>query len=286
MNWYIYIFLSKIFDSTTTLIGKSIFNSHKISPISLWMLNCYIAGFFTLLFGLTQPTFGLIPGHSIPWLSIFIMMILYGFGSVFFYIAIEMIDASKMAIISASSTVFAILSCVIFLNESLNTLQYIGGTIILLGIIVTTISKSKIKFGKGEIYALIGSALFGLQTANDKILLRDFGSNYYLFIAFLLPPLLISVFYFKHARGIPTTLKTIGLPLMLVYGFAFAIQAILFYIGLNLTNSVSLLVILNLSGRVLTVILSILILKETRFLWQKIIGTGIVIVGLLVLALK
>ena len=283
MPWYLFIATSKIFDTLNTLQARSIFSSRKIRAISFTILNSLFSGTFTLIYALTQPNFGLLPGQSIPWWNLILMMILYGFGSAFYYNAFEHIEASKVAIISAAATIFSILSSVILLNDTLIPIQYLGGFIVLIGIVVTNIKKSKFQFGKGELFCLIGAACFGAETANDKLMMGSFGVNFYLVLAYFIPMVMLLLVYPKDRKELPSTLKAFGVKNILIYTVMFALQGILFFVGLNLASSTSMVIFVSLAGRVLTVVLSILILKEHTNLWQKILGTAIVVLGLYVL---
>ena len=202
------------------------------------------------------------------------MMFLYGFGSVSFYKSFSYVEASKISILSSIGTIAALISSTILLGEKLQPIQYIGGIIVLAGIIITSIKKTKFSFGKGELFCLLGSAAFGAEIANDKVLMGSFGVYFYLVVAYLLPALLLILVFSKDAKAIPSTL---------IYTALFFMQAILFFIGLNISTSASLVIILNLAGRVLTVALAILILKEHDYLWQKIAGTAIVVLGLIII---
>ena len=283
MSWYLYIVFSKIFDSFCTLLARSVFSKVKINAVTFNIIIDLIAGAYTIIYGLTQPNFGLLPGQSVPWLNLILMMFLYGFGSVSFYKSFSYVEASKISILSSIGTIAALISSTILLGEKLQPIQYIGGIIVLAGIIITSIKKTKFSFGKGELFCLLGSAAFGAEIANDKVLMGSFGVYFYLVVAYLLPALLLILVFSKDAKAIPSTLKAFGKKNILIYTALFFMQAILFFIGLNISTSASLVIILNLAGRVLTVALAILILKEHDYLWQKIAGTAIVVLGLIII---
>jgi drug/metabolite transporter (DMT)-like permease len=283
MPWYIFITISKLFDTTCIIFAKKVLNATRINPISFAISFQFVSGLIVGTFGIFTPEFRILPGKDFPWLNIILMVFLYSFSNVYYYKALEKVEASKSTIILTTSSIFAILTSYFFLGERLSIAQYIGGLIVFFGVIIATLEKMKIHIGQGELYLLFCAFCWGVELINDKFIMGSLGIYLFLFLGYTMPALLMMMLYNKETKLIPETVKILGKNKFIIYCLLQLSQSIFFYWGMNATESAGLVVILNLASKILTIFASIFILKETKNLWQKIFGIIIVIIGLYIL---
>ena len=137
----------------------------------------------------------------------------------------------------------------------------------------------------GEIFALTAAVLFGLANTNDRFLVQAFDSYSYVIIGFLLPAIFITGIYPKKILGIGSMFKEkLFLPKLAILCFLYGFAAVTFFQALQITTNSSQLFSINALSGILTVILSIIFLKEYEFIPRKIIGAALSLVGLLLVS--
>jgi DME family drug/metabolite transporter len=283
MPWYFFITISKLFDTAGTLFAKKTLNDPKIKPISFAIGTQLTAGLILGTFGLMTNNLNMLPGKDFPWINILLMTFLYSFSNVYYYRALEKVEASKSSIILTTSSIFAIITAYIFLGDRLTTIQYVGGLIVFFGVIIATLEKMKVHIGQGELYLFFCAFCWGVELINDKFIIGSLGTYLFLFLGYTLPALLMIVLYNKEARKIPETIKILKYWKFILYCLLQLGQSLFFYWGMEVCANSSLLIILNLASKILTIAAAVLILKETKNLWQKFIGIIIVVIGLYIL---
>ncbi|MDD3647075.1 MAG: DMT family transporter [Candidatus Dojkabacteria bacterium] len=278
--WPIYIALSKTFDSFATIVQKKILRSDDTHPITFAIVFQFITGLLIGAFGILIGDFGMkANGEFRPW-NILIMLILYGFGNIFYFRSLKVIDASKFVVISGSTSIFTIITSVLFLKEKLEVPQIIGASFIFLGVLVVNLKKMKLSFGKGEFLALLGAAFFGFEVTNDKYLLSDMKLYLFLTLGFSACAAFVALFYIRELKYAKAILGKDGIFKFLLFCILYALQAIFFFQALDMSDSSSLVVIINTAGRIITVVLSIIFLKELDNILQKFLGVIFVVAGL------
>lgn len=283
MSWQMIMFGSVLLTSTATLVQKVLLKDDKSYPIAfsiLFQLSiALLIGLFGFLFeDMKFPNlYPLLP-------NLCLLTIAYGLGSMFMFKALKETDASKFSIIFSSRVILAVVLSSILLHQGLGYKQLIGAIFILISVVLVVARKEKFRLDKGDLYAYISAILFGLEVVNDKFLLQFLPTYPFITIAFLLPALLMlairpaEISHFKYFLGKATFIKT------LIFCIIYALGAVAYFTSLKLTTNISQAVMINMTTVVVTVILAIILLKETSFLKRKLLGALLSFIGLVLVS--
>src|SRR5258708_15235402 len=268
--------------SLTTLLQKVLLKGTQSKPISYAIVYQLLSGTLILLLGLVlgQITFLHIMKS---WISILITVFLLAFGNLFIFKSLKTIEASKYTVVFSTRLFFTILASSFLLSELLSFKQLIGAVGIFIGVVIVSWKSRNITFGKGEFFALLAAICFGLNNTNAGYVLRSLDVYTYLSLALVVPALLLSIIYPKEIQYIPHFLekKMFGkLFLLCVFN---TLANIAFFTALKIHHYASQLTAVNLISIILTVILSIILLRERSNFYQKLIGTIVTFLGLLLL---
>lgn len=108
-----------------------------------------------------------IPDLSQIWINVLLMALLYGLANVSVFKALKLTDASRFGVIFQSKNLFAIIGTSLIFKEMLTTKQWIGALLLITGVVIVSLNKTKFKLDKGSILALLAGLLFG--AANQMI---------------------------------------------------------------------------------------------------------------------
>jgi drug/metabolite transporter (DMT)-like permease len=282
MSWQLILLLSLFLSSLSVLFEKRIHNIQESNPITFAIIFQFFSGFLIFLFGLftNQLKFGSLIAI---WPNLILMTLLYGFGNIFYFRGLKQTEASVFTIVANSSSIFTIIGATVFLKQYLSGRQLFGVFLIFTSILLVNQIKGKIKLTKGLIYALLGASTFGFAVTNDKYIIGDFSVYAYLSIAFILPSLLMMIVYSKELKHLPFFLKPDVISKFLPFCLFYASQSILYFTALKMTTNTSQFGGIDLLGGILTVIMSIFLLKEHQNLLIKIISAIISFFGLMLI---
>lgn len=281
MTWQIFIAVSVLTYSIAVIVQKLLLKE-KTDPMAFSI-------FFQLLTGLIIGVFGYITtGLRIPNLqplliNLILMATLYAGANIFIFKALQKIDASEFTIIFSSRSLFTILASSLLIHEGLTGIQILGTLLIIVSVVLVTIKSTKFSLSRFELFALLGAIGFGLATTNDRFILRHVELYSYVFIAFIVPALVTipifpkSISNMKIFFTLPLGAKMLGLCII------YAISALTFFMALQASNNSSQIASLNLTSIIITVILSIIILKENKNIIRKIAGSILTAAGVLLL---
>jgi len=282
MSWQLLTGLTIIFTSVATSLQKVLMKDEKTDPATSAIFYQIIMMFFIglLMFLTRQVNFTGID-RVIP--NLLIMTLLIGGFYLFIFKALKLIDVSEFIVILSLRPLFTIITSTLFLNEGLNIKQFIGVIAILISVILVSLHKIKLGFGKGELYALLAAACLGFANTNDRYVLLSISLLPYILLSAILPAVFLTVTNIKKLPLIKSFFEFSVLKKMLfmaVFQFASTLTLLkAFQIGNN-SSQISSLTEINV---VLTVLIGIVLLREHENIYRKLLGSGISLVGLLLL---
>jgi drug/metabolite transporter (DMT)-like permease len=281
MTWQLFILISVLFGSTSTLLKRVILIDDRSHP------KAYSA-FFQIFTGLLIGLFGFITtdmsyaGFQSILFNLALMILLYGFGNVFIFQALKALEASKFTIIFSTRVLFTILASTLILRERLLPQHLLGAILIFIGVLlVNDKSLKKLAFSKTEGIGLLAAASFGLANTNSRFILQTLDLYPFLFIAFVLPGVFIALIYPRIVGQMKVFLNKKIMSKMLIMSIVYALGAIAFFSSLKLAPTSSQVVSLNLTSVIVTVLLAIIFLKERKNLVQKLFAASVSFAGLL-----
>jgi transporter family protein len=285
MPWQFFAALNIVFFSFSTLLQRILIKESKSRPITYTIFFNVFTGTVVLLIGLFAriPIFQTIPLSLVVLLLLSIF--LYAFGNLFIFKALKETEASKFTIIYASRVLFTIFVAILFLNETFGIREVMGTLLVFAGIILVSKTSKKIEFNKGDFYGIIAAMFIGFANANARFILHSMSIFPYMLIGFFGPAVILSFIYPREAKQGKIFLKKKAFGGMVLLGIFFAIANIGFFQAIKTGPSVSLVSVVILTSGIVTVVLSILFLKERDNIWKKLLGALISFIGLVILAL-
>ncbi len=280
MHWLLLAIISVITISVANLFQKIAMKDQKSDPV-------ISAIAFQLMLGLVASMFALVKGFRLPDSSLIPYFlasgVLYAIGTVCFFRAIKIIEASEMTILGGSGVIVTILASMIFLGDKLSPIQLFGAGLILSAIVLISWEKKSLKLNNGTWLALTGTGLYGLAVVFDTFIIRSYSAVWFLPIASFGPGILMTLWYYRRITSIVGYVKQINKNLI-IYSVLYAVQAIAFYVALENGALVGQLSSITRASIVLTVILATVVLRETKHVGKKIVGAVLTTIGVLLVA--
>lgn len=281
MSWQLLVGISVLTYSLSILLQRILLKEEKSDPVAYSIV-------FQIITGLMVGVFAIIRGFSVPNLlpilpNLILMILFYGAGNIFIFRALKHLEASDFTIIFASRTLWTIVAAIFFLKESFNINQFFGTILILISIFIVTGKAKILSLDKGHIYALAGAVAFGLAFANDAFILRIFDVPSYLFIAFILPAIVVWLFNPGATKKMKPLLKGKTLQKLGVLTILYAVSAVSIFLAYQIGRNAAQIAPLNQTSTIVTVIFGIIFLKERADLFKKLLGSVISFIGVLLL---
>lgn len=281
MSWEILLAISVVLSAIPVLLQRVMLRGDKVEPISFSILFQFgvaiVVAVLTVLIkgGITLP-----PLAPVSW-SLLLMSITYALANIFIFNSLKITEASRFTVIFASKTLFAVMALTIFFKEGLTNLQWLGALLILAGVAVVYLQRTGKTLNRGDLYALGAALMFGIANTNDRYLIQFFDPYTYVVIGFLLPGTTIALAYPHKIAQIKTYLTKEFLAKMALLCLLYGLAAITFFAALQLAPNSSQVFTFNTFGAILTVILSIIFLKERDGLVRKMIGATLSLFGMI-----
>jgi len=281
MTWQVLISVSILLNAISVLLQRVLLKNDETEPISFSIFFqigvAVVIGVLVIIMqgGIPLPEMG-----NVLW-SLFAMTILYAVANIFIFKSLKTTEASRFTVIFASKTLFAIVASTLFFREGLDISQWLGAILIIVGVITVSYQNTKSNLNKGDLFALTAAVLFGLANTNDRFLVKFFDPYSYVVLGFLLPGVLIALMYPKKIPNMKVYFKKIFIYKMVLLCLLYGLSAVTFFAALQTAPNASQVFSISPFGAVVTVVLSIIILKERDALSRKLLGAILSLSGLL-----
>lgn len=281
MTWFFWIMFSVFTTAAANIFQRVVMREKDNDPYGTNIIFLFATALMTGLFALSKG-FILPPLGTYPW-NFFASAFLWGAGSLLLFYAYQILGSSEIAIISSFGAVVTIIASILFLGETV-TFQQIVGTILILSSIWIITKKKDMSFkGKGMLYALIVTILFGLAVTNDAFILKTYDAVSYTPVSLFFPALLLllikplSIFSFRRLKNLKYSRN------MFMLTFFYSVQAVAYYVALQISGNSSQIAPIYKSNIIVTVLLAVIFLKEKEHLTLKLISTLLVTIGVLLI---
>lgn len=283
MNWQIFLTISILCESFGRVVQRFMMKENTADPVSVAVWFQFVTGFLLLIFAifhgfkLPADLFSLIP-------NLLLVPILFGSMSILIFKALQLTEASVFTILFNSRVIITVLLAVIFLNNPFTLRQIMGTFLILASVFLVSFKKQSLQFKTGEIFSLLAGVFLAVGVINDSIILKKFDVATYSALGFIAPGFFIWIINPKSTNKILRLPKNkifpkIGL-MSLIYGVGYLSYNFAFFTGQNAAKIAAIFPI----TAVLTVLLSVLLLKERSNLLKKFIAVIISFVGVLLVS--
>ncbi|MFA6428162.1 MAG: DMT family transporter [Candidatus Buchananbacteria bacterium] len=281
MNWFLLSIISVITLAVANLLQRVLMRDDK-SDVFAYSIT------FQLTCGFLIAIFAWVRGFVLPpiqelWPIFSLTMILYAAGTLLLFRALQIVEVSKVTILTSSRALWTIIIALIFFGESFNFLKIFGVLLILSSVALISFNQKAFCFNSGVVYALGAAFCYGIGFANDTFILRQADAISYAVLSFLLPGLLMLLVRPRVVRGLKSILVPTVLWKMILMGLFYATSTITIYLAYQTGGTASQLAPINQSVVIFTVLLAAIFLGERNQLGKKFIGAMLAVVGVLLL---
>lgn len=279
MHWIWFALISLTTFSVSTLLQRVIMREEKsdaiTSSIVFQLIMTALSVPVAFYFGFHLPPLILLPFFVIS-------AVLYGFGTLSFFRASQKLEASEVSILAGSGALVTIIASSIFLGERFTATQLLGVGLILSAVVLVNYRRDRISFNKSSWYALLGAACYGLAVVSDGHILRSFDTFSFLPFMNIMPATVILLAYPKKFPKLIHDLRHINKNLVL-YSAVYLVAAETFYYPLKNGALVSQMSTIMRASIIMTVILSMIFLKERSNMLKKFVGAILTTAGILLI---
>lgn len=166
------------------------------------------------------------------------------------------------------------------IQEALQPIEYVGIVILFLGMAII-VSPKKWFVDKGMLYSNSANFMIAFNLVLTKMVLPFTSNSFFNFIT-MIPPIIIFPLFMKQARKRLSVMMQTNLPLKLFTIVVNVVSMYLYVFALRL-GDVSKVTAIYQSTMIVAVLSGIIFLKERDMIAQKIIGSIIVLAGVLLL---
>ncbi len=280
MSWLSLLIINVVVMSVASLFQRLAMKDKDSNPISSAIIFQFILSILVMSYVLTQ---GFIWPPMSMWSFFMFSAVLYALGSVMFFKAIKLLEASEMTILGGVGAVVTMICAYFFLNERLVLWQYLGTFLVLLSVILIQHNGRKFALNRGVTYVLLATSFYSFAVTSDALVIKAYDALSYAALMSFLPGIMIGLFYPKTLRSLPQTIKKINKNL-LIYVLLYAVGVITFYGALGAGAMLSQVGVIIRTQIILTVILAAIFIKENDHLSRKILSAIIGMIGIMLVA--
>jgi len=267
--------LAGLLFAANKLIFRKVFTK-DVHPIAFLSAHDSIAGLLLLpvaLFNLSYP-------HSTKtWLALIVGVLLIFVANLFAALSLKYTEASIYQIVGQLRNVVTLIGGYILFNEAINLGKVVSIALVILGVIIAIKEKSRLQLSKGVVYAFISGITIALAFLFIKEATVDvkpaFSASLSLIVSGLLAYCLITVKHERPAKLVPTEHRK----QLLIAALIFAVFELVLFTALNLGQA-SKVTPATQSSMIFTLIGGYIFLHERNRIKQKLIGGGLVALGI------
>jgi drug/metabolite transporter (DMT)-like permease len=281
MTWQFFLVASILAASVNGLIHRTLMKDDQSDSKIQTVVFAGLTGIFGLVLAIFTTGFHLPPPSL--WQNFLLMVALISSASVLTFQAYKTVEASEMGILLSTERLWTVILALMFLSETITLSKVLGTILVLFGVGVVYWKKHNVRFGVGIVIALVAALLYGISYVNGFYILRFFDAPSFVVLGSLLPALVIVLwqprivsklrFYLIPRNGILVSLSALFDTLMSVF----------LYLAYQLGRNASQISPLAATSLVITVILAAIFLKERDNLLKKLLGSAIVVLGIIFL---
>lgn len=282
MTWQILITISIISNAISNILLRILMKKENSHAIAFSIMYQFITGIFIFIYALYNGF--KLPNilHLAPLItSIFTFYII---GNICLFNALKRIGISEYKIIYSLRPVVTVLASIIFLGEIITPHQIIGAILILIGVVIVSWQSKKLKiFNQGAIFTLIAAIAYGLALTGDTFVVRDIDVASYQTFAFIIPSFTMFLIFPSSKTHLKKMFNFSVFSKLFILCIFQALATITVFTAYKIgRNNVQIAPLTQLSTIVI-VLAGIIILKERKNIFQKIIGAILSFLGVILL---
>ncbi len=190
-----------------------------------------------------------------------------------FYLTLEQLRA-----------IIVVFAAVLLLNNPFTAKQVLGTVLILLSVVIVSFKKEKLKFKKGEIFSLLAGTFLAFGVINDSIILKKFDVATFSALGFFIPGVFLWAINPKSTSKILAFPKDKFFPKLAVLCLIFGTAYLTYNLAYNSSQNAAKIAAIFPITSVLTVLISMILLKERQNILVKLFAALISFTGVLLIS--
>jgi uncharacterized membrane protein len=281
--------LAIVLASTTAILKSAERVVHRYvladeDSVSYAFVYQLLAAIYLIPFALSATEF---PTSLEQWAYIIISSLLWSLIAYFGFKAYSHLEVSIKSPINKSRVIMSFILAIVILKETLTVSKVLGVTLIFIGILVVSYKKRK-KFGSltepGVIYTLLSALFTSFVLIIDSVGSKLTDPGVYAFFVYLIP----AIFLFIPAMKKKKQIKKILTNRFNITSLSVFLGAISYYLIILAFQygEASVVIPISEASFIFSVLGGIIILKERKNIKRKLIGSGIIFIGTILVALS
>lgn len=282
MTWQLLVTISIISSAITSILLRLLLKKENSHAVAFSIMYQLITGTVIYIYALSNGFKLSNILHLTPLIAL--IFTFYIIGNICLFNALKRIGISEHKIVYSIRPIVTVIASIIFLGEIINLKQIIGAIMILIGVITVSWQSKKLKmFNQGVILTLLSAIAYGLAVAGDSYVIRNIDVASYQTFAFIIPAITMLLIFPSSKFHIKKMFKFPIISKLLILCIFQAIATITVFTAYKIgRNNVQIAPLTQLSTIVI-VLAGIVILKERKNIFQKIIGTILSFFGTIML---
>lgn len=282
MSWFFLALISVLGVAIANVLRRVLMKGDETDPYA------YTIVFQSLLAILPIPI-AIVHGFYFPHLNIYSLFFivaaaLWGAATFFIFKAVHLLEASEVTILTTTGVIVTIVISIIFLHETFNFQKILGTAITFAAVILVSNLRKGFKVNKGILFALIATTCAGIAIVLDKVNVKNYDVISY---GIIIDVLIVSMLLLLRPKALKHWRHYVQpnfLQKMLPLGVFSAIQGFAYLFALKTPGVTAQVGAIRQSSVILTVIIAMVFLHERDNVLKKIIGAGLVTVGVILLS--
>ncbi len=282
MNWIPLVLLSTLFYSLPIPLQRIVMRKESANPYVLIILQQIIGTLILIIYGIFF-------GFNFPNLislipNLLLLGFLYGVGNILVFNGLKKVEASEVNILSGFQILTVTSLGFILLHEEFNIGRVLGILLIFLGSLVVLNNNFKIKFSKHHLLIIIGMIFFGLATINDAYMINNFDSiPSFMLLSFIFPIIPVLIYKPSEISHLNIYFRSKIFIVIFITSLSLAFGGIAYYLSYKSGGDISQISPITQFSLIIAEIIAILFLNERSNLRNKMIGSILAFVGILLL---
>lgn len=281
MTWLYYTLLAVLSYSIFYILTRVFLKEKSSDAISYAIVFNFVCAI--IISAVSLKSGFVLPDIKNYYLNFGLMALVYTTSQVLIFKASKTVEASELIILSSTRVLWTIGTALIFLGEAFNVSKIIGTILILFSVVYLSLKRKGISLNKGHLYALAAAICLGVGFVNDSYILRQADAISYGALAFILPAILTAVVFPSSTLKLIRYLSFKLLMKICLLGIFYSVGLVASYSAYKSGGNASQIVPIGQSIVIVTVILSVLFLRERDDLLKKLVAAIIMSIGVLLL---
>lgn len=276
--WFILSLVAGLLFASSRLTARSVLTK-DVHPLAFGSAHNLLAGLLLLPLGLYALS---LPQSPIIWFSFALVLLSIFVCDLFAFLCLKYIEASLYQIIGQIRHVVVLFGAYFLFAEDLSVTKIVAIMLIILGVIVAMMGKAKIEINKGTVYAFISTVCIALAFLFIKMTSVDVAPAFSGSLALLVSGgLMYGMVIFKKepVRHLITGQHRLAL---LGTGVMFALFELVLFTALALGDASKVTPVAQ-SSMIFTIIGGYIFLHERSHMKQKIVGSILIALGIILM---